>query len=199
MTLADKIGIGIFLFTLLTFCGLFGATFLFKGPARMPVDEADESSYHSGNESKGDSMTKSRYPDDGGLKEPVRPYNDTIDAFRMLARALSFKRTETGSRSEFKHSGNWFFNRTDNTTCTAGHARVFGTKPPKGWVVFRYNRVAPDWALHRVWSFFGLFCVHHVEPGKKYTCEPGWYVTWAKLKLSAAIEPADHYKPDRRR
>lgn len=72
------------------------------------------------------------------------------------------------------------FYRADNLTMVAGHARLFG-KPLRGWCFYQYAEQAPGWALHRRWNF-GLFCIHHVGPGKA-TDPQGWHVTWASLKL----------------
>ena len=69
----------------------------------------------------------------------------------------------------------------DNMTCIAGHKAIFSGKPAKGFVFYLYNEQAPGWALHRRWNF-GLFCVHHVGPGKA-TDPQGWHVTFATLKV----------------
>lgn len=71
------------------------------------------------------------------------------------------------------------FRKVDNLTCVAGHFALFGSRPCTGWTVFTYNRVAKDWALHRVWSF-GLFALHHVGEGKS-TDPQGWHVTFARI------------------
>lgn len=90
------------------------------------------------------------------------------------------------------------FYRADNLTCEAGHIRIFGDGPGKGWAIYRYNRSGgDDWALQRVWDF-GLFCVHHIEHGKKTTVEPGWYITWATLSIKAAFRPPERYNPKRK-
>ncbi|QUT07898.1 hypothetical protein KFK14_11215 [Sphingobium phenoxybenzoativorans] len=67
----------------------------------------------------------------------------------------------------------------DNLECIAGHRRLFGSKPGRGWQFYMYNEQAPGWALHRRWNF-GFFCVHHVGPGKA-TDDEGWHVTFARL------------------
>lgn len=94
------------------------------------------------------------------------------------------------------------FYRADNVQEVAGHVRLFGDRPTKGWVVFMYNEQAPGgaWALHRRWNF-GLFCIHHVEPGKKATDPAGWHITWASLRLakvyagwSLTFKKADTFK-----
>ena len=73
------------------------------------------------------------------------------------------------------------FYSADNLSCVAGHRRIFGDRPGKGWMVYLYNQTTPAWAMHRRWNF-ALFCIHHVGPGKSPDRE-GWHVTWATLKL----------------
>lgn len=73
----------------------------------------------------------------------------------------------------------------DNVREVAGHMRLFGDRPMKGWAFYQYAVQAPggNWALHRRWNF-GLFCIHHVEPGKKATDPAGWHITWASLRFA---------------
>lgn len=76
------------------------------------------------------------------------------------------------------------FYKADNIREVGGHIRLFADRPGKGWAVYLYGEQAPGggWALHRRWNF-GLFCVHHVGPGKACDLE-GWHITWAKLKIA---------------
>jgi hypothetical protein len=74
------------------------------------------------------------------------------------------------------------FYSADNLTCVAGHKAIFSGRPTRGWMVFTYNQINPDWALHRVWSL-GFFAIHHVGEGKAR--EPaGWHVTFARLVVN---------------
>lgn len=72
------------------------------------------------------------------------------------------------------------FYRFDNSKCLAGHVRIFGDRPGKGWAIYLYNEQAPGWAIHRRWNF-GLFCIHHLGPGKA-TDQEGWHITWAGIR-----------------
>lgn len=73
------------------------------------------------------------------------------------------------------------FYRADNLRCPAGHVRLFGDRPGKGWTVYLYGEQAPGWAMHRRWNF-GLFCIHHVGEGKA-TDPAGWHVTFAGIRF----------------
>lgn len=91
---------------------------------------------------------------------------------------------------------------SDNLDQIAGHKRLFGDAPFKGWVFYHYNQLAPDWALHRVWNF-GLVCLHHIGEGK--ACDPpGWHLTFAKIKrekshrgFTLRFELADNHRATR--
>lgn len=72
--------------------------------------------------------------------------------------------------------------RVRNTRCVAGHMRIFGDRPGRGWMIYHYGEQAPGWALQRTWNF-GLFAVHHVEKGKKTTIDPGWFMTFASIRF----------------
>ena len=74
-----------------------------------------------------------------------------------------------------------FYYSADNKRAIAGHKRIFGDRPLKGWCFYLYNEQAPGWAIHRRWNF-GLFCIHHVGPDKA-TDPEGWNITFAKLKF----------------
>lgn len=66
-----------------------------------------------------------------------------------------------------------------NLRCVAGHVRLFGGTPGRGWCVYTYNQMLPHFALHRVWNF-GLIAIHHVGAGM--SVDPaGWHLTFAKL------------------
>jgi len=91
----------------------------------------------------------------------------------------------------------WFgmASKVDRKDGTGGHFRLFGTKPPHGWVVYMYHNMAGSasgWARRRVWNF-GLFAVHHISEGK--STEPhGWHLTFCKIRLSAAFIKADTFR-----
>lgn len=134
---------------------------------------------------------KHKYPDDGGLKEPVRDFRDGFDGFAMIREHFGIQRIEPdplsrGDKFKITRWGNFYY-RADNTRQEAGHVRLFSKGPGTGtgWCLYSYARQAPtpEWAMHRRWNF-GLFCVHHVEPDKKATDPEGWHVTWAKLQFS---------------
>jgi len=123
------------------------------------------------------------YPDDGGLKEPVRPFTNT--GFGTILRHFANDSNHGhGLSFETVHIPHLFY-WASNKNEEAGHVRLFGNRAGEGWVVYSFNRQAPaaEWALHRRWNF-GLFCVHHVEPEKKATDPAGWHITWAKLKFA---------------
>lgn len=130
---------------------------------------------------------KPKYPDDGGLKEPVRSFDEAFDGFKMIREHFGIQRIAPDPLSwdQFVITRvPYLFYRAANQRIVAGHVRLFASKPPGGWVIYQYNRQAScdEWALHRRWNF-SLFCIHHVEPDKKATDPAGWSITWAKLKI----------------
>lgn len=148
------------------------------------------------------------YPDDGGLKEQVRPLDDTFTGFSVIRRM--FGRTLISSTPfndfEVTHIPGLYYH-AHNIQGACGHIRLFG-KAPRGWMIYSYGRQVPgndEWAEHRRWNF-GLFCIHHVEPGKKATDPDGWHITWASLKfersygsISLTWRKADTFKAKRER
>jgi hypothetical protein len=96
---------------------------------------------------------------------------------------------------DYHRTSSWLgiVRRVDNATCKAGHIRVLGS------LVYFYNQINAEWALHRVWTILGLIAIHHVGEGKS-TCEPGWYFRLAGMRfergyhqLSIKWFPADMY------
>lgn len=129
---------------------------------------------------------KPKYPDDGGLKEQVRPFENSFSGFGMLTRHFGIRHIEPdplsrGDQFQITRIPHLFY-KAHNITSNAGHVRLFADRPGKGWCIYSYANQAPGWAFHRRWNF-GLFCVHHVEHDKKATDPAGWNITWASLKF----------------
>jgi hypothetical protein len=128
-----------------------------------------------------------KYPDDGGLKEPVRDFNEGFDGFAMIRKHFTMQRIEPDplcSGHQFRITRiPYLFYRADNQGEVAGHVRLFADRPGRGWCLYYYNQMNPDSALKRVWNF-GLFCIHHVQPDKKATDPAGWHIRWASLKFT---------------
>ena len=132
---------------------------------------------------------KHKYPDDGGLKEPVRGFKEGFDGFAMIREHFGIQRIQPDPLSraeqfEITRLPRVFY-KAQNAERNAGHLRLFSGQQGRGWCIYHYHNQVPgnsDWAMHRVWNF-GLFCIHHVEPGKKATDPEGWNITWAKLKF----------------
>jgi len=128
---------------------------------------------------------KTHYPDDGGLKEPVREFGDGPSVFDVIRDHFRLPeridRREEFDRFAIPH----LFLAVHRKDGTGGHMRLFSSRTGHGWTFYHYHNqagAAPGWAMHRRWNFV-LFCVHHVEPGKKATDPPGWSITWASLKF----------------
>lgn len=82
----------------------------------------------------------------------------------------------------------FLYYQADNTKMLAGHKRIFGDRPGKGWVFYEYNQVN-NWSMIRRWHL-GLFTITHAGVGDRYITPPGWYIDFVKFKLSAAfIQP----------
>ena len=89
----------------------------------------------------------------------------------------------------------FLFYHASNARQVAGHIRLFGDRPMKGWTIHTYHQLMDGWALERHWNF-GLFCVHHIGEGDS-TYDRGWHITWASLKFQF-VKP-DLYRAQRRR
>ena len=126
-------------------------------------------------------MNKPMYPDDGGLKEQVRPFNEGFSGFQLLRERFAPARHD--DRDFVTKSFPHLFLLVRRKDGHGGHFRLFADRPGRGWMVHQWLQQgggAPGWAWHRVWNF-ALFAVHHIGPGKA-TDPEGWHVTFANLK-----------------
>lgn len=136
---------------------------------------------------EGREVNKPMYPDDGGLREPVRPFEKTPGVFDVLRDHFRVPEHPTSRHSQefVQYRVPRLFYSSRRKDGTGGHMRLFGDKPGKGWVFYSFHNqagAAPGWALHRVWNFC-LFVVHHIGPGKSTEPE-GWHITRARLKIA---------------
>jgi hypothetical protein len=130
---------------------------------------------------------KHKYPDDGGLKEPVRDFKEGFDGFAMIREHFGIQRMtpdplSRGSQFKITRIPHLFY-KSDNQRQVAGHVRLFADRPGRGWCVYHYNQLNPDWSMERRWNF-GLFCIHHIQPDKKSTNPAGWHITRATLRFA---------------
>lgn len=151
-------------------------------------------------------MTKRHYPDDGGLKEPVREFGEGFSAFAMIRDHFRLPE-RTDRREDFdRFAIPCLFLSVKRKDGTGGHMRLFSSRAGHGWVFYSYHNQAgsaPGWAMHRIWNF-GLFAIHHIGPGKA-TDPQGWHATFAGLKFERSYrgftirwELADKYRTGKR-
>lgn len=101
----------------------------------------------------------------------------------MIASLLK-RFTRTDAAGTIIHIPGLFY-RFDNSKYPCGHVRLFG-KPLRGWMIYSWAQMHPDWSKRRVW-WLGLVSVIHIDCGEnnelKSVTPAGWHVRFAKIDL----------------